>query len=115
LKELAADKLEAAVDDLEVADGHIRIAGTDRAISYEEIAKIARRKAGETKSDRVFHAARRDLSQRHAYVRSRNRSGHRRRAHRALHGRRTTTVFTLNPLLLMGQVHGGIAQASARR
>jgi aerobic carbon-monoxide dehydrogenase large subunit len=33
LKELAADKLEAAVGDLEVTDGHIRIAGTDRAIS----------------------------------------------------------------------------------
>ena len=40
LKELAADKLEAAVADLEIADGKIRIAGTDRAISYAEIAAL---------------------------------------------------------------------------
>ena len=30
LKELAADALEAGVGDLEIADGHVRIAGTDR-------------------------------------------------------------------------------------
>src|SRR5271156_1894979 len=40
LKELAADKLEAAVADLEIADGKVRIAGTDRAISYAEIASL---------------------------------------------------------------------------
>src|ERR1700727_3895211 len=40
LKELAADKLEAAVADLEIADGKVRIAGTDRAISYSEIAAL---------------------------------------------------------------------------
>ena len=40
LKELAADKLEAAVADLEIADGKVRIAGTDRAISYAEIAAL---------------------------------------------------------------------------
>jgi carbon-monoxide dehydrogenase large subunit len=33
LKELAADKLEAAVADLEISDGKVRIAGTDRALS----------------------------------------------------------------------------------
>ena len=38
LKELAAEKLEAAVADLEIAEGGVRIAGTDRAISYAEIA-----------------------------------------------------------------------------
>ena len=40
LKELAADKLEAAVADLEIDDGKVRIAGTDRAISYAEIAAL---------------------------------------------------------------------------
>ena len=40
LKELAADKLEAAVADLEIVDGHIVIAGTDRSISYADLAKI---------------------------------------------------------------------------
>src|SRR6202012_165617 len=33
LKKLAADKLEAAVADLEITDGKVRIAGTDREIS----------------------------------------------------------------------------------
>ena len=40
LKELAADKLEAAGADLEIVDGRIRIAGTDRSISYAEIAAL---------------------------------------------------------------------------
>src|SRR5208282_2800373 len=40
LKELAADKLEAAVADLEASDGAIRIAGTDRSISYARIARL---------------------------------------------------------------------------
>jgi carbon-monoxide dehydrogenase large subunit len=54
LKELAADKLEAAIGDLEVADGHIRIAGTDRAISYEEIAKLPGAKPEKLKAIESF-------------------------------------------------------------
>jgi carbon-monoxide dehydrogenase large subunit len=38
LKQLAADALEAGVADLEIADGAVRIAGTDRTISFEDIA-----------------------------------------------------------------------------
>src|SRR5690606_5097284 len=34
LKEIAADALEAGASDLEVADGFVRISGTDRAISF---------------------------------------------------------------------------------
>ena len=40
LKELAADAMEAGVADLEVADGGVRIAGTDRAITFAEIARL---------------------------------------------------------------------------
>ena len=40
LKNLAADKLEASVQDLEIVDRSIRIAGTDRAVSYEELAAL---------------------------------------------------------------------------
>ena len=40
LKELAADKLEAAGGDLEIVDGRVRIAGTDRSISLAEIAAL---------------------------------------------------------------------------
>ena len=38
LKSLAADALEAAEADLEIADGAVRIAGTDRAVSFAELA-----------------------------------------------------------------------------
>eukprot|EP01037_Dinobryon_pediforme_P013358 gene13358-13473_t len=38
LKDLAADILEAAPSDVEIANGHIRIMGTDRALAYADIA-----------------------------------------------------------------------------
>ncbi len=39
LKTLAADMLEAGVGDLEIAAGQVRVAGTDRMISIEELAR----------------------------------------------------------------------------
>jgi carbon-monoxide dehydrogenase large subunit len=39
LKTLAADALEAGVADLEIAEGAVRIAGTDRAVSFADLAK----------------------------------------------------------------------------
>ena len=109
LKELAADKLEAAVGDLEVADGHIRIAGTDRAISYSEIAKLPGAKPEKLKAIESFtppdatypngtHVCEVEIDPETGAARI----------------ERYTVVddygFTLNPLLLSGQVHGGIAQ-----
>lgn len=41
LKELAADALEASASDMEIADGTVRVAGTDRAISFPDLAKRA--------------------------------------------------------------------------
>ncbi len=40
LKSLAADPLEAAEIDLEIANGQVRIAGTDRAISFADVAAL---------------------------------------------------------------------------
>ena len=40
LKTLAADALEASPADLEIADGAVRIAGTDRSIAFAAIAKL---------------------------------------------------------------------------
>ena len=109
LKELAADKLEAAVADLEIADGKVRIAGTDRAISYAEIASLpgateAKLKAIESspKPKATYpngtHACEVEIDPETG----------------ATTIVRYTVVddfgFTLNPLLLAGQVHGGIAQ-----
>ena len=42
IKEIAADALEAAVDDLEIADGSVRVAGTDRIISFANLAAHSR-------------------------------------------------------------------------
>ncbi len=38
IKQIASDALEAAPSDLEVVDGTVRVAGTDRVISFAEIA-----------------------------------------------------------------------------
>ena len=38
LKQLTADALETGAGDLEVADGAVRVAGTDRAVSFAQIA-----------------------------------------------------------------------------
>ncbi|MBB5047588.1 carbon-monoxide dehydrogenase large subunit [Rhodopseudomonas rhenobacensis] len=39
LREIAADALEAGAADLEISDGTVRVAGTDRSISFAELAK----------------------------------------------------------------------------
>jgi len=39
LKKVAADRLEAGAGDLEIADGKVRIAGTDRAVTFAELAQ----------------------------------------------------------------------------
>ena len=39
LKALAGDALEAGAGDLEIADGSVRVAGTDRAISFAALAQ----------------------------------------------------------------------------
>jgi carbon-monoxide dehydrogenase large subunit len=40
LKQLAADALEAGVTDLELSDGTVRVVGTDRAVSFADIARL---------------------------------------------------------------------------
>jgi len=109
LKELAADKLEAAAADLEIADGHIRIAGTDRAVSYAELAALPaatteRRTAAESfePPEATYpngtHICEVEIDPETGSTRI----------------VRYCVVddfgFTLNPLLLEGQVHGGVAQ-----
>ena len=113
LKALAADKLEAAVADLEIADGKVRIAGTDREISYAEIASLPGVTTEKLTATELFappsatypngtHACEVEIDPDTGV---------------------TTIVrysvvddfgFTLNPLLLAGQVHGGIAQGAGQ-
>jgi carbon-monoxide dehydrogenase large subunit len=109
LKELAADTLEAAIGDLEVVDGHIRIAGTDRAISYQEIANLPGAKPEKLKAVESFvpPEATYPNGTHICEVEIEPDTG-------AVQIERYTVVddygLTLNPLLLAGQVHGGIAQ-----
>ncbi len=109
IKRAAADALEAAPGDLEFADGTARVAGTDRAISFAELAQ--RHEAGEQ-----------PLAAKHAFAPQ---------AATYPNGTHLAEVeidpetgaialvdyvvvddfgVTVNPLLLAGQVHGGAAQ-----
>ena len=109
LKALAADKLEAAPGDLEASDGKIRIAGTDRAITYAEIAALPGATEQKLKSIEAFdppdatypngtHVCEVEIDPETC----------------ACQIVRYSVVddfgLSLNPLLLEGQVHGGIAQ-----
>jgi aerobic carbon-monoxide dehydrogenase large subunit len=112
LKELAADKLEAAVADLEIVDGSVRIAGTDRAISYSEIAALPGAATKLTATESFVPPSATYPNGTHVCeVEIDPDTGE------------TTIVrysvvddfgFTLNPLLLAGQVHGGIAQGAGQ-
>jgi aerobic carbon-monoxide dehydrogenase large subunit len=41
IKKIAADALEAGVGDLEISDGQVRVVGTDRTISFADVAERA--------------------------------------------------------------------------
>ena len=113
VKELAADKLEAAVSDLEIADGKVRIAGTDRAIDLAEIAALPQATADKLKAIEEFvpPSATYPNGTHACEVEVDLETG-------AVEVLRYTVVddfgFTLNPLLLAGQVHGGIAQGAGQ-
>jgi carbon-monoxide dehydrogenase large subunit len=113
LKELAADKLEAAVADLEIADGKVRIAGTDRAISYAEIAALPGATGANLTATESFAPSNATYPN----------GTHACEVEIDPDTGETTIVrysvvddfgFTLNPLLLAGQVHGGIAQGAGQ-
>lgn len=108
MKKLAADELEAAPADIELVDGDARIVGTDRVISYADIARAAK-----TEQDRTGDA---DVVQDEATypngthiceVEIDPETGD-------VEIIRYTIVddfgVTVNPVLLLGQVHGGVMQ-----
>jgi aerobic carbon-monoxide dehydrogenase large subunit len=106
LKALAADALEAAPGDLDVADGAVRVAGTDRAIAF---AELVRRNGKPLAAADAFspQAATYPNGTHIAEIEIDPETG----ATKLL----AYTVVddfgvTLNPLLLAGQVHGGAVQ-----
>src|SRR3954468_3298766 len=57
LRELAADALETSAADLEISDGTIRIAGTDRSISFADLAKRPGVDPSKLKASATFSSA----------------------------------------------------------
>jgi carbon-monoxide dehydrogenase large subunit len=109
IKEIAADALEAAPGDLEIADGAVRVAGTDRMISFAELAARPGVPADKLRAAEEFgvepptypngtHIAEVEIDPETG----------------ATNILRYVVVddfgATLNPLLLEGQVHGGAVQ-----
>jgi len=109
LKKLASDKLETNVADLEISDGAVRIAGTDRKLTFSDIAKLPQATPDMTRGlgnfvppDATYpngtHVAEVEIDPDTGVV--------------------SILRYTIcddfgmavNPLLLAGQVHGGVAQ-----
>ncbi|HEY1943773.1 MAG TPA: xanthine dehydrogenase family protein molybdopterin-binding subunit [Roseiarcus sp.] len=113
LKNLAAEELEASAADLEIAEGGVRIAGTDRAISYAELAASPRASAQALTATDSFdppdatypngaHICEVEIDPETGATRI------------VRYSSVDDFGFTLNPLLLAGQVHGGVAQGAGQ-
>lgn len=112
MKKLAADELEASAADIELVDGSARIVGTDRVISYADMAKAARTDEDRTGlADVVQNEATYPNGTHVCEVEIDPDTGH-------VEIVRYTIVddfgMTVNPVLLLGQIHGGVVQGVAQ-
>jgi carbon-monoxide dehydrogenase large subunit len=109
LKQIAAEALEAGIGDLEISDGRVRVAGTDRAISFADLAKKADGDASKLNGSATFasadgtypngtHVAEVEIDPATGIIRVVN------------YVIVDDFGVTLNPLLLAGQVQGGAVQ-----
>jgi carbon-monoxide dehydrogenase large subunit len=109
LREIAAEALEASPGDLEISDGTVWVAGTDRSVSFADLAKRpgvdpAKLNASATfaSADGTFpngtHIAEVEIDPATGIIRIAN------------YVIVDDFGVTLNPLLLAGQVHGGAMQ-----
>ena len=109
LKEIAADALEAAASDLEIVDGAVRVTGTDRVITFAELARSPAARGRALWAEHAFtpveatypngtHLAEVEIDPETGAT--------------CILNYWVVDDFgaTLNPLLLAGQVHGGTAQ-----
>ncbi len=109
LKQLAADALEAAPTDMEIADGTVRVAGTDRVISFAELAAHPQARPERLRASNEFGTEQPTFPNgtHIAEVEVDPDTG----ATAILHYVVVDDFgATLNPLLLAGQVHGGAVQ-----
>jgi carbon-monoxide dehydrogenase large subunit len=109
LREIAAEALETSSGDLEISDGLVRIAGTDRSISFADIAKRPGVDASKLKAAATFtsadgtypngtHLAEVEIDPATGIIKI------------IQYVIVDDFGVTLNPLLLAGQVHGGAMQ-----
>jgi len=109
LKEQAAEALETSAGDLEIGSGVVRIAGTDRSVSFADLAKRAGGDASKLKGSATFtsadgtypngtHLAEVEIDPATGITKIVN------------YVIVDDFGVTLNPLLLAGQVHGGAMQ-----
>ena len=109
LREIAADALETSSSDLEISDGAVRIAGTDRSISFADLAKRPGVDPSKLSGTATFtaadgtypngtHLAEVEIDPATGFIRIVN------------YVIVDDFGVTLNPLLLAGQVHGGAMQ-----
>ena len=109
IKELAAAKLESSVEDLELVDGDVRIVGTDRMVTLAEVAQTAEDKEmlksqHEVKQDENTYPNGTHICE----VEVDPETG-------KIELQKYTIVddfgVVVNPILLEGQVHGGVTQS----
>jgi carbon-monoxide dehydrogenase large subunit len=109
LREIAAEALETSSSDLEISEGTVRIAGTDRSVSFADLAKRAgddpsklNASATFTSADGTYpngtHLAEVEIDPATGIIKIVN------------YVIVDDFGVTLNPLLLAGQVHGGAMQ-----
>ncbi len=113
LKDLAADKLEASAQDLEIVDGRIRIAGTDRSISYEELAALPAATPDRRTATDSFEPPQATYPN-GTHICEVEIDPETGRTRIARYSVVDDFGMTFNPLLLEGQVHGGIAQGAGQ-
>jgi carbon-monoxide dehydrogenase large subunit len=108
LKTLAADRLEASPGDLEIADGAVRIAGTDRAVAFAELARAPAKPELLTAAETCEPPGATYPNGTHlAEVAIDTATGHVDIVNYVIVD---DFGVTLNPLLLAGQIHGGTVQ-----
>ena len=112
IRRIAGDELESAVEDIELVGGMARIAGTDRMLSFAEIARAARKPAdliavADVKQDEATfpngtHVVEVEIDPETGMTEIVN--------------YQIVDDFgvIVNPVLLLGQIHGGVAQGAGQ-
>jgi len=108
LKELAAEAFEASADDLEIADGTVRVKGTDRVISFSALAQ--RSDAGDRLIAAYAFTPPQATYPNGTHIVEVEIDPETGETHIVNYVVVDDFGATLNPLLLAGQVHGGTAQ-----